>query len=252
MGSKSRVAKYIVPIIQKYIDDNEVTKYVEPFVGGANIIDKIHCQERYGFDKNKFLIALLKRAQQHQPLYDEVNKGLYDKARSAFNNGDTSEFEDWQIGNIGFLASYNGRYFDGGYAKPGYEKTKNGLRYRNYYLESKANLENQAAYLDGICFKDCDYNSAIELPYDSGMVIYCDPPYENTKRYANALQFDHQEFWDNMRLWSKYNIVLISEQNAPGDFECVWQQNVSRSIKATDKSKSTEKLFMYKNGLHKL
>lgn len=116
MGSKSRVAKYIVPIIQKYIDDNEVTKYVEPFVGGANIIDKIHCQERYGFDKNKFLIALLKRAQQHQPLYDEVNKGLYDKARSAFNNGDTSEFEDWQIGNIGFLASYNGRWFDKDYA----------------------------------------------------------------------------------------------------------------------------------------
>ena len=34
MGSKSRIAKYIVPIIQKYIDDNEVTKYVEPFVGG--------------------------------------------------------------------------------------------------------------------------------------------------------------------------------------------------------------------------
>ena len=35
MGSKSRIAKYIVPIIQKYIDDNEVTKYVEPFVGGG-------------------------------------------------------------------------------------------------------------------------------------------------------------------------------------------------------------------------
>lgn len=55
-----------------------------------------------------------------------------------------------------------------------------------------------------------------------------------------------------MRLWSKYNIVLVSEQNAPNDFECIWQQNVSRSIKATEKSKSTEKLFMYKNGLHKL
>lgn len=252
MGSKSRIAKYIVPIIQEYIDDNEVTKYVEPFVGGANIIDKIHCQEKYGFDKNKYLIALLKRAQKHQPLYDEVKRDLYDKARSAFNNGDTSEFEDWQIGNIGFLASYNGRWFDGGYAKPGYEKTKNGLRYRNYYLESKSNLENQAEYLDGIYFADCDYKSTIELPYDSGMVIYCDPPYENTKRYANALQFDYKEFWDTMRLWSKYNIVLVSEQNAPNDFECIWQQNVSRSIKATDKSKSTEKLFMYKNGLHKL
>lgn len=26
------------------------------------------------------------------------------------------------MGNIGFLASYNGRWFDGGYAKSGYEK----------------------------------------------------------------------------------------------------------------------------------
>ena len=252
MGSKSRIAKYIVPIIKKYIDDNEITKYVEPFVGGANIIDKIHCQEKYGFDKNKFLIALLKRVQQHQPLYNEVNKDLYDKARSAFNSGDTSEFEDWQIGNIGFLASYNGRWFDGGYAKPGYEKTKSGMRWRNYYLESKNNLEKQADNLDNIHFIDCDYRDAIDISYDSGMVIYCDPPYQNTKQYANALQFDYKEFWIKMREWSKCNIVLISEQNAPDDFECIWQQNVSRSIKASDKSNSMERLFIYKKGLHKI
>lgn len=49
-----------------------------------------------------------------------------------------------------------------------------------------------------------------------------------------------------MRKWSKDNIVIISEQNAPEDFKCIWEKEVSRSIKATDKSKSTEKLFMYK------
>lgn len=48
-----------------------------------------------------------------------------------------------------------------------------------------------------------------------------------------------------MRKWSKNNIVLISEENAPSDFECIWEQEVSRSIKASDKSKSTEKLFIY-------
>ena len=41
MGSKSRIAKDIVPIIQKYINDNEITSYIEPFCGGANVIDKI-------------------------------------------------------------------------------------------------------------------------------------------------------------------------------------------------------------------
>ena len=41
MGSKSKYAQYIVPILQKCIDDNNITLYIEPFVGGANIIDKI-------------------------------------------------------------------------------------------------------------------------------------------------------------------------------------------------------------------
>jgi DNA adenine methylase len=34
MGSKSRIAKYIVPIIQKYINENDIAMYIEPFVGG--------------------------------------------------------------------------------------------------------------------------------------------------------------------------------------------------------------------------
>ena len=113
MGSKNRLCKEIVPIIQSYINDNKIENYLEPFVGGANVIDKIICKDKYGFDKNKYLIALLKRVQENKPLYEEVDKELYDKARTSFNNGDTSEFEDWQIGNIGFIASFNGRWFDG-------------------------------------------------------------------------------------------------------------------------------------------
>ena len=240
MGGKSRIAKYIVPIIQKYIDENNITRYFEPFVGGANVIDKIKCSRKVGSDKNKYLIALLQRVQDGEPLYESVPKELYDKARTAFNNGDTSEFEDWQIGNIGFIASFNGRWFDGGYAKPGYEKTKNGLKYRDYYYESKNNLLKQAPNLDGIKFVCSDYIKA----HPHGMLVYCDPPYQGTKQYANAKAFDYDLFWNTMREWSKDNIVIISEENAPNDFICIWEQEVSRSIKANDKSKSTEKLFI--------
>lgn len=59
MGSKSRIAKQIVPIIQNYIDQSTKKAYIEPFVGGANVIDKIVCDYRVGFDINKYLIALL-------------------------------------------------------------------------------------------------------------------------------------------------------------------------------------------------
>lgn len=119
----------------------------------------------------------------------------YDKARNAFNSGNISGFEDWQIGNIGFIASYNGRWFDGGYAKSGYEKTKNGVRYRDYYKEASANLLAQAPNLRGITFKACDYKSA----HPKGFVVYCDPPYCGTKQYANAQMFDYNEFWNIMR-----------------------------------------------------
>ena len=243
MGSKSRIAKYIVPIIQNYINENRIELYVEPFVGGANVIDKIKCCKKVGNDKNEYLIALLKRVRDGMSLYDEVPKDLYNQARKAFNNGDTSMFEDWQVGNIGFLASFNGRWFDGGYAKTGYEKTKNGQRLRNYYQEAKNNILAQAPNLKRIEFTHGDYRDIHTNGIKS--VIYCDPPYANTKKYSNASNFNYEEFWQWCREMSKENIVIVSEENAPNDFECIWQQEVSRSIKANDKSKSVEKLFIY-------
>ena len=33
-GSKSRLKKYILPIIQDYIDTYNIKAYIEPFVGG--------------------------------------------------------------------------------------------------------------------------------------------------------------------------------------------------------------------------
>lgn len=243
MGSKNRLAKELVPIIQKYIDDNNIENYLEPFVGGANIIDKIKCKNKYGSDNNKYLIELLKRVQSKEPLYEEVTKELYSKARNEFNNNKIESFEDWQIGNIGFLASFNGRFFDGGYAKSGYEKTKNGKRFRNYYEESKRNILNQSKNLYGIVFKNCDFRDIKEV---SNFVIYCDPPYKNTKKYKNAENFNYFEFWNIIRKWSKQNIVLVSELEAPNDFKCIWEQEVNRSIKPNDKKKVTEKLFIYK------
>lgn len=246
MGSKSRIAKFIVPIIQQYIDDNNTTQYIEPFVGGANVIDKIECKSKIGTDLNKYLIALLNRVQNDLPLYNEITRETYNLCRSYYHcEIYEPQFEDWEIGNIGFLASYNGRWFDGGYAKSGYEKTKNGERYRDYYREAKNNLLNQAA---NPLFKDChfecmDYREYLNKNIEDAL-IYADPPYQNTKQYSNATKFDYLEFWECCREISKRNIVIISGLNAPPDFKCIWQHQVSRSIKATDERTETEKLFI--------
>lgn len=238
MGSKSRITKYIVPIIQKYVD--EYDSYFEPFCGGCNVIDKITANKKIASDKNKYLIALWKHIQNGNDLLENVTRDFYNDVRSNQNN---NKYEDWVVGNVGFLASYNGRWFDGGYAQTGYEKTKTGERLRDYYKEAKQNILQQLDSIQNIEFLNQDYTYFYPVNY----VIYCDPPYANTKQYANSKNFDYDIFWDTMREWSQRNIVLISEQNAPDDFKCIWQQEVSRSIKANDKSKSVEKLFMYNN-----
>ena len=54
-----------------------------------------------------------------------------------------------------------------------------------------------------------------------------------------------------MRIWSKNNIVIISETSAPSDFICIWEKTISRSAskskntKIIDKIRS-EKLFIKK------
>ena len=246
LGSKQRIAKYIVPIIQQTIDETHANTFVEPFVGGCNVIDKVRCNHKIGIDKDRYLIALLKHVQDGLPLYDEVTKDLYDKARKAYQQNDTSELSEWEIGCIGHLASYNGRFFEGGYAKPVYEHTPKGDRYRDYYKEGKQGLLKQAEkdgfkYIDFVCGDYKDYSDFERT------VIYCDPPYEGKKSYDKNLTIDYTEFWNWVRTMSEKNIVFVSELQAPDDFECIWKQEISRTIKVNDKSKSIEKLFRKKD-----
>lgn len=234
MGSKSRIKKHIIPILQDIINKNNITSFVDLFCGGCNIIDDIICYKRYANDKSKPLIALLKHVSQNGRLLSQVSKDVYDYIRKNDKNPD---IYDWIKGNIGFLASYNGRYFDGGYAKSGYENGK----LRDYYQESKKNLELQSNKLKGVIFTDFDYSEF----KGKNMLVYCDIPYKNTKQYNTSKDFNHDDFWEHARNWSKNNIVVISELQAPDDFVCIWKQEVTRSIKANDKTKSMEKLFIH-------
>jgi DNA adenine methylase len=243
MGSKSRIAKDIVPIIQKCIDDNNIDTYIEPFCGGLNIIDKINCKNKIAMDKHKYLIALFKNLDKINQLPEFITKEHYSEVRDCFNKN-LNTYEDWYIGAIGFLASYNGRFFDGGYA--GLVNTKAGTT-RNYYDEAKRNLIEQIPSLKGIDFIWDEYNGIQNGTFNYPVLIYCDPPYKDTKQYGVSKNFNHDEFWDWVRETSKNNIVIVSECQAPDDFKCIWQQEVLRSIDNNKRVSSTEKLFIYNN-----
>ena len=242
MGSKSKYAQYIVPILQKVINDKGINLYIEPFVGGANIIDKVKCEKRIGYDRSDTLIALLTQAR------DDFSKILADGSRELWDKGkeyvkDGVMPDDMTLAEIGameFFASFSNGGFPRGYAK--------NTAGRNYFKEARANMEKQAPNLKGIEFYQSNYYN---LSGFKGAVIYCDPPYANTKHYgyANQEKMDYTRFWNWVREISKDNYVFVSEQVAPDDFEIIWEMEAKRTNGKDNNFKAIERLFRYKDGL---
>lgn len=229
MGSKNRLSKELVPIIESYITE-DTKGYIEPMVGGANIIDKINCDNKIGCDIHKELIALLKYAQN---LDNSIPNVITEEEYKNVKNNKES-YEDWYVGLVGFCSTFGAKYF-GGYAK----NCKNGDS--RYAIK---NLLKQRNNLKNISFQHKDFR---EIKNINGYVIYCDPPYKDTTKYS-AKNFPYEEFYDWCRKMSKNNIVLISEYSMPNDFECIWQKESKVTFdsnrKADDKkNKRIEKLF---------
>lgn len=241
MGSKAKYAQSIVPILQKCIEDNNIKLYIEPFVGGANIIDKINCERRIGYDRSDTLIALLSlAAEDFDKVMKDGNRELWDKGKAYVKDGIMpDDMTLAEIGAMEFFASFSNGGFPRGYAQ--------NTSTRNYYQEAYRNMAAQAPSLKGIEFKCQNYYDLD--PNISGALIYCDPPYQGTKPYGYASQekMDYTRFWNWVREISKNNYVFVSEQSAPDDFEVIWEKNVKRTTNKTNDFKATEKLFRYKN-----
>ena len=227
MGSKNRIAKHILPIILK--DRKEGQWYVEPFVGGANMIDKVD-GNRLGADINEYLIALLRSmACDWKP-----PMSLSEEEFNAIKE-DPSKFPRDLVGYAAFQLSYGAMWF-GSYRRDSVGK-------RDYAQEAYRNVVKQAPKLYGAYFRLSSYDE-LEIPNES--IIYCDPPYANTAKYkGNDSELDHDKFWQWCREKSRQgHTVFVSEYNAPDDFECVWEKEINSSLtKDTGGKKAKEKLF---------
>lgn len=132
------------------------------------------------------------------------------------------------------MASFNGRFFDGGYS---------GLSSgRNYIDEQIRNTEKQIPFIKDIEFNCCSYDELI-IPNNS--IIYCDIPYKDTKQYDISKNFDYSKFWNWCRNISEKHQVYISEYNAPDDFKCVWEKELVNSMNQKNTHRPIEKLFTF-------
>lgn len=228
MGSKARHAKEMLPVI--LAERKPGQWYVEPFVGGANMIDKVDGL-RIGNDTHPQLIALL----------DAVSKGWVPPTvidEDAYRLANSRRSVDAITGFIGFGCSYSGKWF-GGYARG---DGNSGIP-RNYAAESSRNLLKQAEKLSGVQFRCGSY---LDLFIPPKSIIYCDPPYAGTTKYATG-GFDHSSFWDWCEAKAKDgHTVFVSEYAAPNSWECVWEKTVNNTlVKDTGSKQGVERLFRY-------
>lgn len=205
IGNKNPLAKFILPYIQEGLDIFPYGKYIEPFVGGCNIIDKVVHHTRIAFDANKYLIALYKQVQSNP----ESVKLAIIKSRDDYNyvRANKDQFQDWYVGLVGFLTTFSNNWMGGYMLDKDPERLLKGIN----------TLLNQ--HLSGIQFYNQDYR---DIQVGKGDVYYLDPPYRIRDHYH--MPFKHEEFYDWVKFLSKDNFVLISEYYMPPEFTCIWQK----------------------------
>ena len=205
--------------------------WVEPFVGGANIIDKVG-GNRLGADINPYLIDALLSIRDHHADLPKNNTEFTEDDYLKLRNNDSYKYK----GFAGFAYSYGGKWLGGW--------RRDRLNKRDYVNEAYKNAIKQSPKLKDVIFKNTEYIN-LEIPKNS--LIYCDPPYEGTTGYNNKT-FNHNIFWNWCRQkTNEGHTVFISEYNAPPDFECIWSKPICSSLtKDTGEKQGTEKLFILK------
>lgn len=238
-GNKNRIVGDILPIILQ--NRKEGQWYVEPFCGSCSVIQRVK-GNRIASDKNKYLIAMWKSLTEGKQMPMEISKEFYCDVRDCFH-GKNNKYTDDIIGWVGYMGSFNGRFFDGGYS--GHSVIGKNGKARNYIAENIANTMKQVEDLKGVVWQSGDYFS-INIPDNS--VIYCDPPYRNTKEYQFSRGFDFESFYSwCQEMADKGHTILISEYDMPDSFECIWSKKLTNAMNPTITKNAVEKLFIPKS-----
>lgn len=227
MGSKTKHAKYLLPFVLK--EHKPEMWYVEPFVGGANMIDKVSDEiapKKIGFDFNEYLPALWNAAAGGWMPPKSLSEDEYKHIK---NNKECypKELVAW----VGFAVSFGGKWFGG------YSKNSKG---DDYVARAYRSAEKQFPMLKNVKFV---HKSVFDIILPSKSTIYCDPPYKGTTKYRD--DFDHEKFYDWCRLKkTEGHNIFVSEYDMPEDFNCLWKMEVKMKLsKDSNSSVRVEKLF---------
>lgn len=236
MGSKTRIAKELLKIILK--DRTRGQFYVESFAGGMNMMQHVS-GNRIANDANPYLIAMWEQLTEGIWFPESISREQYSIARDMYNHPERPHNKAL-VGWVGWMGSYNGRFFDGGYS--GHAVMGKNGKARDYITEQMNNTLKQVESLKGVNFFSGDYT---DTPIPPNSIVYCDIPYKNTKQYATSKNFDYEQFYTWCEeLAQKGHTVFISEYDMPEDrFECVWEKGVTNAMHQVNTKKTVERLY---------
>jgi DNA adenine methylase len=216
-GGKARIAKRIVDAVDK---EYEYTRWVEPFAGMANLSRYTKAQDIYLNDLDINIYTFLKELYEQGwgDLPDFVSEAEYREA----TNLDPSLLKTF----IKIGCSFGGAW-DNGYArsKPRYGKSHSYAR----------NSKNACARLyeawgdKNLTFSNKSYAA---LGYKKTDLIYCDPPYKNTRGFKVG-KFDSDEFFNWMRTMHQEGYQIVCSEysdNLPDDATVIWRKDIKQSV----------------------
>lgn len=243
MGGKQKLQKYLLPIINKYIKDNEIENFYDVFCGGFNIGAYVDCENIYANDLSPTLIGLHKQAQEdfskicHDGSREQWDR-CYDEYKKVKKRNFTIEPEIpySEIGAIEWFGGFSGRGFPGGYGVKSEGRNLFEERYNNLKAQSE-----EEGYQKAI-FTCKDYR---ELEFKDNSLIFCDAPYKETKAYGINTKFNYAEYYKWLLQTATQFPIIICEQSLPADVpaEVIWQKEVKRDIDH-NKAKKTEKMYL--------
>ena len=122
----------------------------------------------------------------------------------------------------------------------GYARAHDGGK-RCFSTEAYNNVVKQVPFIKDIEFYHGSYDTFDNYPPNS--IIYCDPPYKNTTKYKELLDYEHFYNWCRS-MKALGHTVFVSEYTMPDDFICIWEKPVTVNLTNQTKAvKATERLY---------